>query len=70
MSKEPVRKRRRGAELETALLDAAWDELIAMGFEELTYEAVAARAGTSRAVLYRRWPTKRELVLAALSRKA
>lgn len=70
VSKEPVRKRRRGAELETALLDAAWDELIAIGFQELTYEAVAARAGTSRAVLYRRWPTKRELVLAALSRKA
>ncbi|MGW6093037.1 TetR/AcrR family transcriptional regulator [Streptomyces sp. NPDC055157] len=70
MSKEPVRKRRRGAELETALLDAAWDELIATGFEGLTYEAVAARAGTSRAVLYRRWPTKRELVLAALRRKA
>lgn len=70
VSKEPVRKRRRGAELETALLDAAWDELNAIGFEGLTYEAVAARAGTSRAVLYRRWPTKRELVLAALSRKA
>ncbi|MEU1369143.1 TetR/AcrR family transcriptional regulator [Streptomyces sp. NPDC005803] len=70
MSKEPVRTRRRGAELETALLDAAWDELLACGFERLTYEAVAARAGTSRAVLYRRWPTKRDLVLAALSRKA
>ncbi|MEU4537873.1 TetR/AcrR family transcriptional regulator [Streptosporangium sp. NPDC023825] len=70
MSKESVRKRRRGAELETALLDAAWDELIACGFEGLTYEAVAARAGTSRAVLYRRWPTKRDLVLAALSHKA
>ncbi|MET7791301.1 TetR/AcrR family transcriptional regulator [Streptomyces sp900116325] len=70
MSKESVRKRRRGAELEAALLDAGWDELIAIGFEELTYEAVAARAGTSRAVLYRRWPTKRELVLAAMSRKA
>lgn len=70
VSKESVRKRRRGAELEAALLDAAWDELIAIGFEELTYEAVAARAGTSRAVLYRRWPTKRELVLAAMSRKA
>ncbi|MET9105371.1 TetR/AcrR family transcriptional regulator [Streptomyces zhihengii] len=70
MSKEPVRKRRRGAELESALLDAAWDELIACGFEGLTYEAVAARAGTSRPVLYRRWPTKRDLVLAAMARRA
>ena len=31
-----------------------------------TYEAVAARAETSKPVLYRRWPTKVDLVLAAL----
>ncbi len=31
-------------------------------------EAVADRAGTSRAVLYRRWPKKAELVVAALRR--
>ncbi|MFJ4839864.1 TetR/AcrR family transcriptional regulator [Streptomyces sp. NPDC088746] len=70
MSEEPARKRRRGAELEAALLEAAWEELTAAGYERLTYEAVAGRAGTSRAVLYRRWPTKRELVLAALRSKA
>lgn len=70
VSNEPVRKRRRGGELEAALLDAAWEELVTRGYEELTYEAVASRAGTSRAVLYRRWPTKRELALAALRRKA
>ncbi|MFE3515260.1 TetR/AcrR family transcriptional regulator [Streptomyces sp. NPDC059166] len=70
MPEEPVRRRRRGAVLEQALLDAAWDELVVLGYERLTYEAVAARAGTSRAVLYRRWPGKRELVLAALRRKA
>ncbi|MEV0010767.1 TetR/AcrR family transcriptional regulator [Streptomyces sp. NPDC047973] len=70
MSEEPVRRRRRGAVLEQALLDAAWDELVELGYERLTYEAVAVRAGTSRAVLYRRWPAKRELVLAAARRKA
>lgn len=70
VSKEFTRKRRRGAELEAALLEAAWDELVAVGYERLTYEAVADRAGTSRPVLYRRWPSKRELVLAALSRQA
>jgi len=53
------------AALEEALLDAAWAELLRAGYEALTYEAVAERARTSRAVLYRRWPTKRDLVLAA-----
>ncbi|GAA4235699.1 AcrR family transcriptional regulator [Streptosporangium album] len=70
MSKESTRKRRRGTELEAALLEAAWDELVAVGYEQLTYEAVADRAGTSRPVLYRRWPSKRELVLAALRHQA
>lgn len=65
---EPARRRRRGAALEEALLDAAWAELLRSGYEALTYEAVAERARTSRAVLYRRWPTKRDLVLAAVLR--
>ncbi|CNE21579.1 TetR family transcriptional regulator [Mycobacterium tuberculosis] len=62
----PARRRRRGAELEAALLDAAWDELVETGFAKLTMESVAARAGTGIAVLYRRWANKDELVLAAL----
>ena len=48
------------------MLAAAWDELTNTGYAAVTMEAVAARAGTSRAVLYRRWPSKEELVLAAL----
>ena len=60
--------RRRGAALETALIDAAWDELQAAGYASLTMEAVAARAGTSRAVLYRRWRGRPELVIAAMRR--
>ncbi len=63
------RRRRRGAALEAALLDAVWDEAVENGYAELTYEAVAARAGTSRSVVYRRWPTKSELVLAAISHR-
>lgn len=63
-----VKSRRRGAALETALLDAAWDELQAAGYPNLTMEAVAARAGTSRAVLYRRWPDRAALVIATLRR--
>ncbi len=60
--------RRRGAALEQALLDAAWAELQEAGYAGLTMEAVADRAGTSRAVLYRRWRNRPELVIAAMRR--
>jgi AcrR family transcriptional regulator len=60
------RQRRRGEELEGALLEAAWDELVAVGFAKLTMESVAARARTGVAVLYRRWPRKDDLVVAAM----
>ena len=58
--------RRRGPKLEAALLQAAWDELTEVGYAAFTMEGVAVRAKTSRAVLYRRWPNRPELVVAAL----
>lgn len=58
--------RRRGPRLEAALLEATWDELTEVGYAAFTMEGVAARARTSRAVLYRRWPNRPELVVAAL----
>jgi AcrR family transcriptional regulator len=61
------RQRRRGEELEAALLSAAWDELVEAGFGKLTMESVAARARTGVAVLYRRWPRKDDLVMAAIA---
>ena len=61
------RQRRRGEELEAALLDAAWEELVEAGFGRLTMESVAARARTGVAVLYRRWPGKDDLALAAIA---
>jgi AcrR family transcriptional regulator len=48
------------------LLDAVWEELRAVGYYHLTFDGVAARAGTSKAVLYRRWINRLELVRAAL----
>jgi AcrR family transcriptional regulator len=65
---EPVRRRRRGKELESALLTAAWEELVEVGYARLTMESIAVRARTSEAVLYRRWADKGRLVLAALER--
>src|ERR1700722_11909093 len=64
--KRPVATRRRGATLERALLDAAWEELQESGYARLTMERGADRAGTSRAVIYRRWRNRAELVIAAL----
>jgi hypothetical protein len=48
---DQVRHRRRGEELEHAVLVAAWDELVDVGFASLTMESVAARARTGVAVL-------------------
>jgi AcrR family transcriptional regulator len=62
----PSRRRRRGPDLEAALLEAAWDELAEVGFAKLTMESVASRASTGVAVLYRRWANKDELALAAI----
>jgi AcrR family transcriptional regulator len=64
-ARPPGATRRRGATLERALLDAAWDELQSSGYAKLTMERVAERAGTSRAVIYRRWPNRAGLVIAA-----
>lgn len=66
MSQPEPRSRRRGAALESAILDATLDELAERGYTQLTMEGVAARAGASKASLYRRWPTRAELVMAAV----
>jgi AcrR family transcriptional regulator len=60
--------RRRGSRLEDAILDAAWAELVDRGYPGLTLEGVANRAGTSRPVLHRRWPSRTALATAALGR--
>ncbi|MEU2085276.1 TetR/AcrR family transcriptional regulator [Streptomyces albus] len=62
------RRRRHGAELKAALLDAAWDELMERGYAALTFAGVAHRAGTSRPVVNRHWAAKNVLVRDALAR--
>lgn len=59
----------RGEARTDAILDAALELMAATGYERLTIDAVAARAGASKATIYRRWPGKPELVMAALSRQ-
>lgn len=62
--------RRRGAALENAILEAAWTELLAVGYPALTMEGIARRARTSKPVIYRRWPSRVEVVIAALRKRS
>ena len=60
------RPRRRGAALEQAILDAAWQELTQVGYRNFTIEGVAARAQTGKQAIYRRWSGRAQLVIAAM----
>ncbi|MBL8775730.1 MAG: TetR/AcrR family transcriptional regulator [Acidimicrobiales bacterium] len=51
----------------TDILDAAVVLLTEEGFGGVTVDTVAARAGVSKATIYRRWSTKEELLLEAAS---
>lgn len=66
----PAQRRKRGRPLDPALDDsalAAAVELLAeRGYAGLRVSDVAQRAGSGLGALYRRWPTKRDLVQAAL----
>jgi AcrR family transcriptional regulator len=46
---------------------ATLEELARTSFAELSFDKIAAAAGTGKAALYRRWSTPEELVLAALT---
>ena len=48
------------------ILQAAIDELQSVGYDRTTMDAVAERAGASKATLYRHWQNKAELVVAAI----
>ena len=52
---------------EQAILDAALALLAEVGYDRLTMDAVAARAHSSKATIYRHWPGKAELVTDALN---
>jgi AcrR family transcriptional regulator len=58
--------RPRSEQAEQAIIEATLDLFAEQGFEGVCVEAVAARAGVGKATIYRRWPNKEELLLAAL----
>jgi AcrR family transcriptional regulator len=58
--------RPRDREIDAALLKATISVLKESGYSGLTFEKVAREAGTTKPSIYRRWPTRQRLVLAAL----
>ncbi len=61
------RGRPRSLTIDTAVLESAGRIIAEKGVAAATFEAVAARAGTTRVSIYRRWPTRTALLLAVLS---
>ena len=58
--------RRRGNALLGAIHTAVMEELATVGYTGLSIERVAERARTGKASIYRRWPTRLDLVLDAI----
>ncbi len=67
MPEQPVRVgRRRDPSRDDAILQATLAVLAETDYETMTTDQVAARAGVSKATMYRRWPSKAELVCDAV----
>jgi AcrR family transcriptional regulator len=63
-----LRGRRRDASRDDALRQATIDLLVEHGYDRLTIDAVAARARAGKATVYRRWASKADLVVDAVTR--
>jgi AcrR family transcriptional regulator len=66
--KKPGPGRPRSLASEEAIIDATSRLLREHGFSGLTLSRVAARARASKSTIYRRWPTKEHLIVAAFNR--
>jgi len=60
---------KRGKARTEAILDAAIELLAEVGYDRMSMDMVALRAKASKATIYRHWPDKTALVLAALRRR-
>ena len=65
----PARGRPRSADRTPAILHAVIELIDEDGYDRLTIQDVADRAGVGLATIYRRWPTKQDLVVEALRAK-
>ena len=65
-SAPPPTGRARNPRTHQAILDAAVELLAEIGYQELSIERVAARAGVGKATIYRWWNSKSALVIEAM----
>ena len=63
----PKLGRKRDHTRDPEILEAALDVLAECGYDGMTIDMVAARAKAGKATLYRRWPSKAELVIDAVA---
>ena len=66
---QPARRGRgrpRDPETDERITSAAAELLLLRGFDRTTVDDVAARAGVGKATVYRRWPSKEDLAVAAM----
>ena len=69
MTDEPSRLgRKRDPTRDADILDAALEVLAEVGYASMTMDMVATRAKAGKATMYRRWPSKTELLLDAVAR--
>jgi AcrR family transcriptional regulator len=68
-STSPRAGRPRDREIDLAALSATVAVLKRTGYGGLTFEEVAREAGTTKPAIYRRWPNRQRLVLAALGER-
>ena len=62
----PARGRPRDVDVDQRILASTFRQLVAVGYARLSIESVASDAGVAKTTIYRRYPTKRDLVVAAL----
>lgn len=55
------------ADVTEAITEAVLDELAESGYGRLSMEAVAKRAGVGKSALYRRWPSKQDMVISVIA---
>ncbi|MFJ4654344.1 TetR/AcrR family transcriptional regulator [Nocardia sp. NPDC088792] len=77
ISREPTtaegaapRGRPRDAGRDAAILDAALQVLTEVGYDQMSVESVAARAGVAKTTIYRRYSDKAAVVVAAVEHRA